>query len=295
MKIIVTGSLGNISKPLATALINKGHEVIVVSHNPEKKAAIEVLGATAAIGSVNNTDFLISIFMGADAVYSMVPPNFATTDPIAHYKIIGNSYVQAIRAAGVKRVVNLSSWGAHLEKGTGIIVGSYHVERIFDELGNTAITHLRACSFYNNLYHYTDMIKSAGFIGTNYGGDDKLVMVSPQDIAAAALEEIEAQATGKKIRYIASDEHTCSQVAYVLGAAIGKPDLKWLIFTGEQTQAAMEQNGVPATIAAQLVELNASIHTGKIREDYDLHRPAVMGKVKLEDFAKEFAMVYNRK
>ena len=38
MKYVVTGSLGNISKPLAERLIAAGHEVTVMSSNPEKAA-----------------------------------------------------------------------------------------------------------------------------------------------------------------------------------------------------------------------------------------------------------------
>jgi len=49
---------------------------------------------------------------------------------------------------------------------------------------------------------------------------------------------------------------------------------------------------MPAYIAALFVELGASIHSGKLREDYDLHKPTSMGKVKLEDFAKEFAAAF---
>lgn len=46
MKIIVTGSLGNISKPLTEILIAQGHTVTVVSSNPNKQGAIENLGAS---------------------------------------------------------------------------------------------------------------------------------------------------------------------------------------------------------------------------------------------------------
>ena len=37
MKIVVTGSLGHISKPLTETLVKNGHEVTVISSNPERK------------------------------------------------------------------------------------------------------------------------------------------------------------------------------------------------------------------------------------------------------------------
>lgn len=292
MKIIITGSLGNISKPLAQELVAQGHNVVVISSSPEKQKDIEALGATAAIGTLENTNFLTTVLSGADAVYTMIPPNFAVPDPVAYYELIGNSFAKAIQQSGIQRVVQLSSWGAHLPHGTGFIVGSHRVEKILDELKDVSVTYLRPCSFYNNLYHYVDMIKDAGFIGTNFGGDDKVVMVSVKDIAAAAAEELTLQTQGKTIRYVASDERTCHEIASVLGAAIGKPDLQWITFTDEAVQQMMEQNGMPSAAAGKLVELNAGIHSGMLREDYDLHPPASMGTVKLEDFAQEFAAAF---
>lgn len=292
MKIVVTGSLGHISKPLAQALIQKGHTVTVISSNPEKQKDIESLGATAAIGSLEDVDFLVSAFTGADAVYVMIPPNFVVPDSRVFYQTIGNNYAQAVRQTGVKRVVHLSSWGAHLDKGTGFILGSHDVEGILNKLSDVAITHLRPGSFYYNLMNFVDMIKGLGFIGSNYGGDDKIVMAAPTDIAAAAVEELEKTTAGDKVRYIASDELTANEAAGILGAAIGKPDLKWLTFTNEQTQDGLEKNGIPVHIATKFVELGASIHSGVMGEDYELHKPPVMGKVKLADFAKEFAAAF---
>ena len=292
MKLIVTGSLGNISKPLTKILVQKGHTVTVISSNPGKQKDIEHLGATAAIGSLADADFLTRIFTGADAVYAMVPPNFAAPDSRAYYQKIGKAYAQAIQQSGVKRVVHLSSIGAELDRGTGFILGSHDVEDILDELSGLNITHLRAAYFYINFYNFKDMIKGMGFIGTNYGGDDKIVMVHPKDIAAAAAEEIEVTAAGNKIRYVASDEHTANEVAQSLGVAIGKPDLKWMIFTDEQTKGGLEGAGIPTHIAANFVEMGASMRSGLLRKDYDLHKPATMGKIKLEEFAKEFAEAF---
>ncbi len=235
---------------------------------------------------------LVSTFTGADAVYAMVPPNFTAPDPREHYRRIGSSYAQAIQRSAVKHAVHLSSWGAHLDQGTAFIVGSHDVEGILNELSDVAITHLRAGYIYYNLYNYVDMIKEVGFIGANYGGDDKIVMVAPKDIAAAAAEEIETPADGKKVRYVASDEHTANETAHILVIAIGKPNLRWVMFTDEQMQDALEKKGMPPHIAAKSVELGVSIHNGALREDYEQHKPVAMGKVKLEDFAKEFAAAY---
>ena len=96
------------------------------------------------------------------------------------------------------------------------------------------------------------------------------------------------------MRYVASDERTPNEVAQVLGSAIGKQDLKWTTFTDEQVKENLEKKGMPPHIAAKMVELGSSIHSGALREDYDVHPPTAMGKVKLEDFAKEFAEAFQK-
>jgi uncharacterized protein YbjT (DUF2867 family) len=297
MKIIVTGSLGNISKPLTKELVEKGHAITVISSKPGKQKDIEALGAAAAIGTVEDIDFLTTTFTGADAVYCMLPPNDyfnQDLDLIAYYQRIGSNYAQAIQQATVKRVVHLSSIGAHLDKDSGIILGHHHVENILKELSGVGITHMRPTYFYYNLYNYIPMIKNVGYIAANYGGDDKVVMVSPIDIAAAIAEEIVTPLAGRKIRYVSSDEHTCNEIAGILGAAIGKPDLKWTTITNEQMLSSLEAVGMSPMIAPDFVEMYASLHNGKLSENYYKNKPAVEGKIKLTDFAKEFAATFKQ-
>ncbi len=295
MKVIVTGSLGNIGKPLTKELVQKGHTVTVISSKLEKQKDIEDLGAIAAIGTLENIDFLVSTFTGADAVYSMVPPNNyfdLSLDLIAYYRRIGNNYAQAIQQSGVKRVVNLSTFGAHLEKGSGILFGAHHVEKILNELPtDVAITHIRPTSFYYNLYAYINTIKNQGFIAANYGADKIIPWVSPRDIAAVIAEEIVTPFMGRKVRYVASEELTGNETASILGAAIGSPDLKWKIITNEQMLGSLESAGMNPQIAAGLVEMYASLYSGLLAEDYYRHKP-LMGNVKLTDFAKEFAAAF---
>jgi uncharacterized protein YbjT (DUF2867 family) len=298
MKIIITGSLGNISLPLTKELIQLGHAVTVISSNQQKQKAIEALGAAAAIGSLEDLGFLTATFTGADAVYCMVPPgNYFdhNLDLLAYYGRLGNNYAQAIRRSGIKRVVNLSTIGAHLQKGSGILLGAHDVQNILNEMPlDIAITHMRPTSFFYNLYGYVDMIKYTGVIAANYGAEDIIPWVSPIDIAAAIAEEIVTPFNGRKIRYVASEELTGNQTASILGAAIGKPDLKWVLVSNEETLAGLETIGMNKQIAAGLVEMYAALHSGLLAEDYYRNKPTVMGKVKLTDFAKEFAVAFKQ-
>lgn len=294
MKIIVTGSLGNIGKSLTKELVQKGHQVIGINHVSEKQKEIETLGAMPAIGSIEDVNFLSNVFTGADIVYTMVPPNYFAEDDIReYYRKIGENYAQAIKVSGVKRVINLSSYGAHLESGTGNILGAHYVENSLNELSGVAITHIRPTYFYYNLLNLIPVIKATGMIYANYGGDKKFEMVSPIDIAAAITDEIELPPVHRKVRYVSSDERTGNEIASILGTAIGKPDLKWILISDEDALKGFIENGFPELLSNNLVEMFSSLNSGKLEEDYKLNKPAVLGKVKFLDFVDDFVTAYN--
>ena len=293
MKYVITGSLGHISKPLTASLVQAGHQVTVISSSADRIPAIEALGAQSAIGSVEDQQFLAKTFAGADAVYTMIPPTWAATDWKAHIHHIGKVYTDAIKTSGVKKVVNLSSLGAHMPDGCGPVSGLHHAENELNKLDGVTITHLRPGFFYYNMLANIGMIKGMGIIGGNYGDNATLVLAHPTDIAAAAAEELQyTAATSHSIRYIASDERTTADIARVLGTAIGKPELPWINFKDEDSYNGMLQAGLSPDVAKNYTEMGHAMATGQMIADYVHHQPT-HSATKLEDFATEFAAAYN--
>jgi len=295
MQYVISGSLGNISKPLAERLVAAGHNVTVISSKADKVAQIEAIGAKAAIGSVEDIFFLTNAFTGADAVYTMVPPNFGSGNWKKYIASVGEKYAAAIQASGVKNVVNLSSIGAHMADGCGPVSGLFFAEKALNALMGVNVKHLRPGFFYPNFLANIGMIKHMGIIGGNYGEGTKLVLVHPDDIAEAAAEELLGLSfSGKSVRYVTSDEKTTDEVASILGKAIGKPELPWINFKDEDTVAGMTQAGLPQEIAENYAEMGAAMRSGEMASDYLLHRPDVFGKTKLEAFAPVFAAIYSQ-
>lgn len=295
MKYVVTGAAGHISKPLTEKLLQAGHAVTVIGRNAENLKPLTDKGAKAAVGSIEDVAFLTETFKGADAVYTMVPPTMTPSDWKAYIGQIGANYAEAIKAAGVKYVVNLSSIGAHLPDGCGPVSGLYKVEQALNSLSDVAIKHLRPGYFFDNFYGNLSMIKGMNIIGGNYGpADSKMVLAAPADIADAAAEELlNLNFSGHSIRYIASDERTTGDVAKVLGTAVGKPDLPWVEFNDADTLGALKGAGLPEEIAKNYTEMGSAIRNGSMQEDYWKHRPESLGKIKLENFAQQFAGAYN--
>jgi len=295
MKITVTGSLGNISSTLTQQLIAQGHEVKVISSNPGKADEIRKLRATPLIGSVENYDFVKQSFLGSDAVYLMIPPDFGTPDYKAFTINIGKNYAKAIQELGIQYVVNLSSSGSPLA-GKPPLLHYQNMETWLDELPGINVLHLRPGGFYSNFYGAIGMIKHRGIIGNNFGGEVNLFLSHPDDIAEAAAEAFNTLSfKGKNVQYIVSDKKNGREIAGILGAAIGKPDLAWVQFPDEQLLQGLMQNGFSQEAAQHyIVDMGIAIREGIMEEHYQQHARNVFGKRSFRDFAEGFARIYRQ-
>lgn len=293
MKYLVTGGAGHISGIVAEKLLAAGKDVTVAGRSAVNLKALADKGAKLAIGSLEDAQFVQQILADADVVYTMIPPNFATDNYRAYQQKVGNNYYNALKNSNVKYVVNLSSIGAHLKDRAGVVNGAADFEILLNSLPNVHVKTLRPGNFFYNFFSQIPTIRYTGSIGSNYKGEALLPLVDPADIAEAAVEELLAQSfTGKSVRYIVSEELTGNEVAAILGAAIGKPDLKWVKFPDAQLKAGMLQGGLKETMANAFIEMGQVIDSGEFLADYLLHKP-VLGTHKFKDFAKAFAAAYN--
>ena len=292
MNYVITGSLGNISKPLAEQLIAAGHDVTIITSKESKRADIQSLGAKALVGSLEDGAFVAHAFTGSDAVYLMIPPNFGVTNWLGYQMTIADNFTKALVANGVKYAVVLSSVGAHMRKGAGPIDGLAYLETEIEKLPNVQAVFLRPSYFYTNLFQQAGMIKHAGIMGSAQPADHKLVLTHPSDIADVAYEVLSNLSfTGHTVRYIASDESTWQHVCEVLTKAVGKEGTPYVEFTDEQSYAGMLQAGLSEEIATGYRNMGHALRSKQMEADYWNNRPT-LGKVKLADFAKEFAAVY---
>ncbi|MCY0970761.1 NmrA family NAD(P)-binding protein [Chryseobacterium wangxinyae] len=296
MKIIITGSLGSISKPLATKLIADAHHVTIISSNRDRQDEIEELGAKAAIGSIDDVNFLTETFSGADVAYLMEPTvNMfdPTIDMLKHYEKICENYAQAVLHSDLKKIVHLSSIGGHSSTGNGMLAFHYYAEQTLNKLpSEVAITTLRPVSFYSNIMAFIPTIKAQKAIITSYHANDPEPWASPLDIADAAAEELVSVSTGRNIRYIVSDEVSSEKLIKVLGDAVGE-NIQWMTVSHETLEESYKIFGMSPQAANGFARLNEAKNSGILYDDLKKHRSEItFGKIKIEDFAKDFAKAY---
>ena len=133
-------------------------------------------------------------------------------------------------------------------------------------------------------------------MGSNFQlPNGKFPIAHTDDIAAVAAEELLClNFTGHTSRHVVSDETGTDEIAAAIGEAIGKPGLQWIKFSDEDVLENLVKAGFPYKTALSYVGMFNAIDKGLLTEQYWNDRPAHSGKIKLKDFARQFAAVYNQ-
>lgn len=283
---VLLGSNGNITSTLATVLLAQGAAVRVVGRNAKSLDALKTAGVDIAAGDIADAGFLAKAFAGATAVYTMIPTEHSAPDLAAAQDRLGTTIAQAITAAGVKRVVNLSSIGAHLSSGTGPITGLYRQEQRLNAPVGVDVLHVRPGYFFENHLLAIAMIPAIGVYADMTAPDAPLPMVATADIAQVVARELRTpSAKGKRVLHLRAPRlYTMRDSTAILGATIDKPDLAYVQSDPQQGKAALMQHGFSASAAALLEEMSVAFSTGRLDGEYE-KGPTEITPTTLERFA----------
>jgi uncharacterized protein YbjT (DUF2867 family) len=289
---VITGATGNTGQRIAEALLDAGQAVRAVGRSADRLQPLVDRGAEAAVGDLHDADFLARAFAGATAVYAIIPPNMGAPDFRAYQNQVADALVEGVRRAGVRRVVTLSSVGAHLPEGAGVVQGLHDMEQKFNALG-IDVLHLRPTYFMENLFGQIGAVKQMGTFGGAIRADLRFPIVHTSDIARVAAQRLlNGGWTGTQVEYVLGAEDVDHrQAAKVLGAAIGRPELEYVQITYADMEQAFGGMGASPSVAALYVEFMRAMNEGRILEEAR-RSPGNTTPMRLEDFAPEFAGAY---
>jgi len=265
--IVVMGATGNTGSVVATRLLDRKAKVRVLGRNADRLAPLTRRGAEAAVADVTSADSLTPAFRGATAVYALVPPNYRSPDPLGHYRGVGDAIARAIEAAGVRRLVFLSSLGAELPSGTGPIQGLHAVEERLRNVPGLDLLILRPSYFFENHFGSLGLIKAQGVNGGALAPDAAFPQVAAEDIGAAAADALGAgDFSGVSVHELLGPRDLSpAEATRIIGKAIGKPDLAYVQFPDEGFIAGMEQAGFGRPTAELFVEMSRALSGGRVR------------------------------
>jgi uncharacterized protein YbjT (DUF2867 family) len=264
---VVIGATGHTGSIVAERLLAKREKVRAVGRDARKLDRLKQQGAEAFIGDVTDANAMARAFSGAEAGYLMVPPNMSSPNVLAHTQRVNDALAGALEKNGVRYAVALSSIGADKADKTGPVVGLRSLEQKLEAVPGLNAIFLRAGYFMENILPQVGIIQQLGKMVGPVRSDLALPMIATRDIGAAAGELLarrDFQGMQRRELHGARDI-TYAQVAKVIGAAIGKPDLAYQQLPAAQIKPALTQMGMSPNMADLLVEMSDALNSGHMR------------------------------
>jgi uncharacterized protein YbjT (DUF2867 family) len=264
---VITGATGNTGSVAAKSLLARGKKVRVIGRSIERLQSLTTAGAEPFVAELSDAAALAKAFAGAEAVYLMIPPNPASQDPLADREGITNAFVSALKSAGMKYAVTLSSVGADKTDKTGPVVGLHQLEERLNGIAGLSVLHLRAGYFMENTLGQAGPIKLFGITAGPVKADLKLPLIATQDIGEAAAEALlKPDFNGHQTRELLGQRDvSMGEVATIIGKAIGKPNLSYMQLPDAQIKPAFTQMGMSGPVADLILEMSGALNSGHMR------------------------------
>lgn len=268
---VITGATGHTGQRIASTLLAAGKPVKAIARHAEKLSHLADAGASVLAGDLEDVTFLTEALRGATAVYLMIPPNIAVSDWPSWMEKMAAQYARAVADSGVKKVVLLSSTGAHRTAEVGPIGGLGKLEKALQAIPGISVLALRPGYFMENFFSSVNMIKHLGINGSVTKGDVPVSLVHTRDIAEVAAQRLlDLNFDGFQVEYITGPaDLTFTEATAIIGRAIGNPELPYVTFSRADGVAGMIQAGLPQTIAEGYAEMSEGINKGYLLEDYN--------------------------
>ena len=291
--ITVMGATGHTGAKITEALLKAGEHVRALGRSERKLGALKAAGAEVFCGDTTDAAFLTKALHGARAVYTLLPTDRRAPDYRAEQAREGEAIVRAIRDSGVQHVVALSSLGADLGEGTGVIAGLHAQEGRLKQLKGRNLLLLRPVSFFENFYETLGLIKHQGINGGSVAPDLAVPMIASRDIADIAAKALKTRDwQGVVVRELLGPRDlTHPEATRILGKRIDKPSLQYVQFSYDDEAKALVEAGMSESFARLYVEMTRAINEDRIKP-LKGRTTENTTPTQFEDFAGELARAY---
>ena len=290
---VILGASGNTGSIIADLLLTKGQKVRVVGRDAGRLQRFVPKGAEAFTEDLSDAAALAKAFTGARAAYLMLPPLNSREEQERQ----SDAIAKAAKDSGLRHAVHLSSYGAHVPKGTGPVTGLYSSEQKLNAISDLNVLHLRAAYFMENNLAAIDMIQGMGMFGHALLPNLKLPMITTRDVGDyAAPRLLDLDFSGKQTRELLGERDlSMTEATAVIARGIGKPDLRYQQFSYDQMRQALTQMGFSPKKTAVYIEMFEAINASLLAAQ-ELRSPENSTPTSFERFVEDvFAPAYHGK
>jgi uncharacterized protein YbjT (DUF2867 family) len=204
---------------------------------------------------------LAQAFAGAWGAYLMMPFDLAAPDLHARERELCSNFAQALRGAGLRRVVVLSGLSADLKRGSSL--GAALLEDAIGPLGIPEVVFLRAGWFMENFAKGLDFAGQAasGIFATPFRADRPLPMVSAEDVGRRAAELLMSDEPGERIQeLLGARDYTMADAAAVMSEARGGAGVQYQQVPLQDARTGMVAAGMSESFAEAVLETARSFN-----------------------------------
>ncbi|MFE4460642.1 SDR family oxidoreductase [Nocardia tengchongensis] len=242
--IVVTGATGNVGSALVRELAAAGEKVVAVSRGEKPIDLPE--GAEHRRADIGDLDSLAEAVAGARALFLLITGPQLVEGPAPA------EVLKTVAAAGVQRVVFLSSQGAVTRPGSDGYARSIAFEQAL-AASDLEWTVLRPGGFFSNTFAWIEPVRAQRMIPAPFGNVG-LPQVDPGDIAAMAATALREDVhTGQIYTVTGPELVTPRRQADALAEALGE-SLRFVELTWEQARENMLRF-MPASVADHTLDI----------------------------------------
>jgi uncharacterized protein YbjT (DUF2867 family) len=260
--IVVMGATGQTGGATLKALQGRGLALRAISRDPARAAGILGRNVEVVRGDPSDGASLAAAFKGAEAAYVMAPPRMDAADVLAEGRATAHAIAGAVAAARVPHVVALSSSGAHLAEGSGIVRSLHDLETALQD-ATPSLVLLRAADFMENWAPMLPVAREMGVLpSARMPLDAKGESVSALDVGrTAAALLLEPKPGTRIVNIVAAHDSSPVDAAAILSRLLARP-VAAVPADPAEGEAALRAQGASADFARLIGELYAAVNAG---------------------------------
>lgn len=219
---IILGATGHVGSAVATALLDGGEPVTVVTRDRDRAELFRRRGATVAVADIGDPAGLRAVLQRGRSAFVLMPPADPATDTVAEERRTVARIVEALAGAGLQKAVVHSTYGAQSGEGLGDFGVLYELEQAVRALGIPTSV-LRAAYYMSNWDAALDTAQREGVVHTFFPAGFALPMVAPADLGRVAARLLTEETNQAGIHYVEGPEpYTADDVTRAFADALGR-------------------------------------------------------------------------
>lgn len=210
---VILGGTGQVGSATASALLDEGKEVTIITRDESHGNDLTEAGAKLAVADIRDVAALRSVFQTGKRAFLLNPPAEPSSDTNTEERENVAAILSALDGSGLEKVVAASTYGAfHGERCGDLTVLHEFEEALMKQPIPAAIN--RAGYYMSNWAGMVDSVKESGTLSSFFPADLSVPMVAPSDLGKAAARRLMSGTDDVGIEHIEGpDRYTANDVA----------------------------------------------------------------------------------